>query len=111
MSYKEYKKLFGSEYIENDLLIKHPNGKPYCDAVVTDIIGNLTEKYFGKRITPHKLRHTVASIMIDKQIPIYSVSRFLGHSSVQTTERVYIHEKKDLNRDTINMFRGLLSES
>jgi len=109
--HKEYKKLFGSEYIENDLLIKHPNGKPYCDAVVTDIIGNLTEKYFGKRITPHKLRHTVASIMIDKQIPIYSVSKFLGHSSVQTTERVYIHEKKDLNRDTINMFRGLLSES
>ncbi|MBO5007404.1 MAG: site-specific integrase [Clostridia bacterium] len=109
--HKEYRKLFGNEYIENDLLIKHPNGKPYCDAVVTKIIGNLTEKYFGKRITPHKLRHTVASIMVDNQIPIYSISKYLGHSSVQTTERVYVHAKKDFNRKTMNMLRSCLAES
>lgn len=107
---KEYKQLFGAEYIENDLLIKHPNGKPYCDSVVTNTIGNLTEKYFSKRITPHKLRHTVASIMIDNQIPIYNVSKFLGHSSIQTTERVYIHEKKDFNKDTLTMFRDSLEQ-
>ncbi len=102
---KEYEKMFGSEYIKNDLVIKYPNGRPYSPTQVTRQIGDLTEKHFGKRITPHKLRHTVASIMVDCNIPIYNVSKFLGHSGTQITERTYVHEKQDFNRGTLNLFQ------
>ena len=46
----EYEKMFGSEYIKNDLVIKYPNGRPYSPTQVTRQIGDLTEKHFGKRI-------------------------------------------------------------
>ncbi|MBQ4109485.1 MAG: site-specific integrase [Clostridia bacterium] len=106
---EEYKELFGSQYIFNDLVIKYPNGHPYSDTSITNKVGTLTNKLFNKRITPHKLRHTVASVMIDNGVPLYNVSKYLGHSSVQTTEAVYIHEKEDFNKDTLLLFQDKLS--
>lgn len=35
------------------------------------------------------LRHTFASILVSEGIPIFAVSRWLGHTSVRTTERHY----------------------
>ena len=38
----------------------------------------------------HSLRHTFATTLLQKSVPIYTVSRMLGHSSVKTTE-IYAH--------------------
>jgi integrase len=38
----------------------------------------------------HSLRHSFASVLVQKGTPIYQVSKLLGHSSVQVTER-YAH--------------------
>jgi integrase len=38
-------------------------------------------------VTLHILRHTCASRLVQRGIPIYTVSKWLGHSSVQVTER------------------------
>lgn len=107
---EEYQKMFGSDYAKNDLVIRYPDGRPYSDTQLTRQIGKLTEKLFGKRITPHRLRHTVASIMVDKHIPIYNVSKFLGHSGTQITEKTYVHSRRDLNRDTLDLFKTRLRE-
>ena len=42
-------------------------------------------------VTPHTLRHTAASWMIQKGVPIYEVARYLGHSSVVMIEKTYGH--------------------
>lgn len=42
-------------------------------------------------VTPHTLRHTAASWMIQKGVPIYEVARYLGHSSVAMIEKTYGH--------------------
>lgn len=47
-------------------------------------------------ITPHSLRHTAATIAIDSGIPLYEVSRFLGHSSVGVTQKTYIHNSPEI---------------
>jgi integrase len=39
--------------------------------------------------TPHSLRHTFACRMLTAGMPIYDVSKMLGHESVQTTEQIY----------------------
>ena len=39
----------------------------------------------------HEARHTYASTMIAAQVPIATVSRYMGHSSTAVTERVYFH--------------------
>jgi integrase len=41
-------------------------------------------------ITAHVLRHTYASHLVMKGVPLYTVSALLGHSTVKTTE-IYAH--------------------
>lgn len=40
-------------------------------------------------ITPHVLRHTAASWMAEADVPMFDISRFLGHSDTRITERRY----------------------
>lgn len=40
-------------------------------------------------VTPHVLRHTAATWMVQAGVPIAEVSRFLGHANSRITERVY----------------------
>lgn len=42
-------------------------------------------------ITIHGLRHTFASVANHARVPIYDISRTLGHSSPATTQRIYTH--------------------
>ncbi|MFQ9701960.1 MAG: tyrosine-type recombinase/integrase [Enterocloster clostridioformis] len=41
----------------------------------------------GKRYTPHTMRHTTATHMLEAGVPIVAIKNFLGHSSISTTER------------------------
>lgn len=41
--------------------------------------------------TPHSLRHTHATLLIAEGVPIPAVSKRLGHSSITTTSKIYVH--------------------
>lgn len=43
----------------------------------------------GKEVTPHILRHTAASWMLNARIPLDEISRYLGHRDTRTTELIY----------------------
>jgi integrase len=44
---------------------------------------------------PHTLRHTYASLCVAAGIPMFEVSRFMGHAKPSTTETVYAHLLRD----------------
>ncbi len=49
------------------------------------------------RLTAHQFRHSIATEMIDRGIDIYTVKEFLGHKSLQMTERyvqIYLKSRK-----------------
>ena len=48
-----------------------------------------------KRIRIHDLRHSHASYLINKNVPIKIISARLGHDNVETTLRTYAHIYKD----------------
>ncbi len=51
-----------------------------------------------KSYTFHVLRHTFASWLVMDNVPLYTVSKWLGHSSIKVTER-YAHLAPDTNID------------
>ena len=44
-----------------------------------------------KNVTPHTLRHTAASWMAMASVPMFEISKYLGHSDTRITERRYAH--------------------
>ncbi len=55
----------------------------------------------AKNITPHKLRHTFASILYQKTKDIKVVQELLGHSNISTTQ-IYTHTDIEQKKDAIN---------
>ena len=63
--------------------------------VTTSVFGHAFRKAAGKAglpgFHPHSLRHVFASVALENGIPITSVSRWLGHRSIEVTFRIYSH--------------------
>ena len=54
------------------------------------IVGLATEAGIERRVTPHMLRHSAATALIESGVDIRFVQRLLGHRSIATTE-LYTH--------------------
>ncbi len=53
------------------------------------------------KITPHVLRHTVATQLAQKNVPMTQIARILGHSNTQITERVYAKFSPSFCKDAV----------
>jgi site-specific recombinase XerD len=58
------------------------------------------EAGLSRRVTPHMLRHTAATLLIETGVDIRFVQRLLGHSSIATTE-IYTHVSDEALRVTL----------
>ena len=76
---------------KNDYVFVNNKGGQLTDRGVRYIIDKIMEKLSVKvHVTPHVLRHTFATDMLNNGCDIKVVQELLGHSSLKTTE-VYTH--------------------
>ena len=54
-------------------------------------------------ISVHGLRHTHASILLFAGVSIASVARRLGHASMATTQKTYLHIIQELENQDIDL--------
>lgn len=61
----------------------------------------------------HDLRHTYASLMaaVGGDVTVYDISKWMGHSSISVTEKVYIHLFRQDNTDKMSAFDAFLGGS
>jgi integrase len=55
------------------------------------------ERPFQHPASPHTFRHTFAIDMLNRGVDIKTVSRWLGHTRVETTEKYYSHANRATN--------------
>ena len=101
--------------IQFSQLIKDlPEDKPIFvkGKVYNSTVNGILERYCKKAEVPvisiHGLRHTHASLLLFAGVSIASVARRLGHSSMNTTQKTYLHIIQELeNRDVDLVMRSL----
>ena len=88
--------------------------KPQLDSSTSRNIQRSVQIAFKKAgrpaVSPHTLRHSAATTMLEAGIPIHIVSRQLGHSSINVTADVYGHVSDDGARAAMETLGKLLNE-
>ena len=71
-------------------------------------VEHLLDKYLeiaglsGKGYSPHKLRHTAATLMYQNGVDIRALQEILGHESIATTQ-IYTHTNQDQLRNAVKL--------
>ncbi len=87
-----------------DILFLNNHGKRMTRQGLYKMIGKIAkEKNIDKTITPHVLRHSFATHMIEYGADIRSVQELLGHENVITTE-VYTHLANSFIKENYNEY-------
>ena len=79
------------------------------NSTVNDILVRYCKKLNIPVISVHGLRHTHASILLYAGVSIASVARRLGHASMTTTQKTYLHVIQELENQDIDLVMRSLS--
>tara|TARA_S200000501_G_scaffold241851_1_gene226593 strand:+ start:4035 stop:4934 length:900 start_codon:yes stop_codon:yes gene_type:complete len=87
-----------------DILFLNNRGEKLTRVMIYTIL-NIAKKGTGikKKVSPHILRHSFATHLIENGADISSIQHMLGHTNITTTER-YLHVSKKHLIDTIKKF-------
>lgn len=79
------------------------------NSTVNDILARHCENAGIPVISIHGLRHTHASLLLYAGVSIASVARRLGHASMTTTQKTYLHIIQELENKDVDLVMRALS--
>ncbi|MGD8457496.1 MAG: site-specific integrase [Anaerolineales bacterium] len=101
--------LAGDQWQDNNLVFTTSRGTPLQSTKLRKRFYKLLDKAGLQRIRFHDLRHTAASFMLNSNVPVLSVSKRLGHSSVSTTLDTYGHLIPEMQKGIGNLLDDLIT--
>lgn len=86
--------------VQDEELVLSTKGKAIKPNKLNDLLeDHFKNAKFKKKVSIHSLRHTVATHLLQKGMPLRQVQEFLGHVDLNTTAK-YLHlQIKDLQRE------------
>ncbi len=85
------------------------NDKKIYNSTVNDILSRHCKVCGISEISIHGLRHTHASLLLFAGVSIASVARRLGHASMTTTQKTYLHIIQELENKDVDLVMRTLS--
>ncbi len=87
-----------------DTLFLNRRGNQLTRAMVFTIIKDLAQKMgLKKSISPHTLRHSFATHLLENGADLRSIQLMLGHESITTTE-IYVHLDRSFLKEVMHSF-------
>lgn len=87
-----------------DTLFLNRRGNQLSRAMIFTIIKDLATKIeLNKNISPHTLRHSFATHLLENGADLRSIQLMLGHESITTTE-IYVHLDRKFLTEVMNTF-------
>ncbi|MFK7002151.1 tyrosine-type recombinase/integrase [Flavobacterium oreochromis] len=102
-------------YKQTEYLLINYRGKPLQGQSLCNRLKVLADEtqnkiLIKKQTTPHILRHSIATHLLEKGANIETISQFLGHSSLESTQ-IYTHLLEDKSKEKGNeQLHNLLRE-
>ena len=94
-NFKKIKKGF------EDTLFINNRGQKLTRVMIYTILNNLANHIgLKKKISPHVLRHSFATHLIENGADIISIQKMMGHENIVTTEK-YLHVKSKYLIDSV----------
>lgn len=107
-----YKSMFrGSYNMKNDDYVCVTKlGDLLSPGYTTRHFSELLKKLGMRHIRFHDLRHTFASILINRDVPMHKISDFLGHSDISTTANIYAHLDKASKKTSASLISDIFAD-
>lgn len=87
-----------------DILFLNRRGGKLTRAMIFTIIKNLVElSGIKKNVSPHTLRHSFATHLLENGADLRSIQAMLGHESITTTE-IYMHLDRNKLKDEVEKY-------
>ena len=91
-------------YVNEDGTLMHPN-------YISRYFPMFLKKNGLRKIRFHDLRHTCATLLRHEGVPMEDIQKWLGHSEISTTERIYAHFDDRNNLPTSDKIAEAFGES
>ncbi|MFT6947590.1 MAG: integrase/recombinase XerD [Vicingaceae bacterium] len=84
-------RLYYKDYNPKDFLFEGQKGFQYTGASILKVVDQAAKRAnIAQKVTPHMLRHSFATHLLEDGTDLRKIQNLLGHSSLKTTE-VYTH--------------------
>jgi integrase/recombinase XerC/integrase/recombinase XerD len=84
--------------------LKH-GGKPMLTRSIFALVQRRVSPLVGRPVSPHALRHTFASVLIERGALSFAVQRAMGHKHLESTG-IYVHLSDDTLRAELEKHIG-----
>jgi integrase len=95
---------FGEGYGSGEYVASDETGQPYHPNLLTFRWGRMLDGLKIKRVRLHDARHSCATLMHARHVPIATIAAWLGHASAAFTMAVYAHSQDDALKDAAMSF-------
>ena len=106
----ENRDFFKNCYEENDYIYVHEDGSAYNPNFISTQFCKFLRKMKLKKIRFHDLRHSCATLLRHGGVRMEDIQKWLGHSQLATTEKIYAHFQEEQHVVTAGVIINLIDE-